>query len=575
MKQFKAKAALALLLSFTMILAVLPGNAMASDDGREESTIAVSNAPEASRGDYSITTLEAMTARAEALVNYQWTPSVDIDTWNENEYNGSTVFEQGSTVVGVPYTLFTSEVVSWSLCSLEQYINVASINYSATAYCNSMSATRTGPVYGSCCVDLVCEVFGGSFMSGSSPRYHNVTAIRNSSYATTLTGQKVAEIKAGDAVSDTTKSHIIWVGDITDTQITIYEQTPPVARKVVLDRSSHTDDNGFFIYSDKQYSVVTRSNGIIYPNSNSIISQSEIDSAASAYGISSSSEAYSALQRINTYYDQLSGNLSGTLIFFFEGVGNNSSSDSRMNAMCVVIKSGEIKYVNRNSTTIPDYPFDPSKNEGTDMPTIKSGVHSFTTVNHKGQYAALNITAAPVLRHSSQTNYYDGTSYGINIHRRSSDSIAPSGASWVNSAGCLLVGVTPNTSSSASEYARFIQAVGIVGQTGTAGSTYTSSVTGKVVVDRSFANQYLTNVGYSNGARIKLGADSISYPELVSDSKYSSFKGFKGYLCTSDHVVCYNRDLATSPGRIYTSDYCTINDVYTNGWCQVACPWND
>lgn len=63
--------------------------------------------------------------------------------------------------------------------------------------------------------------------------------------------------------------------------------------------------------------------------------------------------------------------------------------------------------------------------------------------------------------------------------------------------------------------------------------------------------------------------------DLISDSKYSAFKGFKAYPCVSENFVCYNRDLTTSPGRIYTSDYCTINDVYTNGWCEVACPWSD
>lgn len=41
----------------------------------------------------------------------------------------------------------------------------------------------------------------------------------------------------------------------------------------------------------------------------------------------------------------------------FEGVGNNSSASKRMNAMCVVVKNGDIVYLNRNCSTIPDYPF--------------------------------------------------------------------------------------------------------------------------------------------------------------------------------------------------------------------------
>ena len=62
---------------------------------------------------------------------------------------------------------------------------------------------------------------------------------------------------------------------------------------------------------------------------------------------------------------------------------------------------------------------------------------------------------------------------------------------------------------------------------------------------------------------------------FTSDSKYSRFKGCKAYVCASSKVQCYYNDLSSSPGYIYVDDYCTINDFYTNGWCQVSCPWND
>ena len=62
------------------------------------------------------TTLSAMRARAEALVNYKWTPSKKISTWNGNSYNGKNYFPAGSTVTGVPYTLFTWE---FSACGQE------------------------------------------------------------------------------------------------------------------------------------------------------------------------------------------------------------------------------------------------------------------------------------------------------------------------------------------------------------------------------------------------------------------------------------------------------------------------
>lgn len=236
---------------------------------------------------------------------------------------------------------------------------------------------------------------------------------------------------------------------------------------------------------------------------NGLVSSDELYNAASRYGISTSSNTFTALCSINSkYYDSLYSNRQGTNVFFFEGVGNNSSSGSRMNAMCVVVKNGRITYINCNSSTIPDDPFSPWKNGNTDMPTLKSGIYNFTTVNHKG-YAALNVSNGKVVRHSSQNSYYNSTSDQINIHRRSSNSI---NNSWVNSAGCLIVGSTPsNKNSSDNEYARFIQAVGIVGSNGSSNQGYTSYVTGKVVVDRSYAGNYLRNIGYSNGAISGLG----------------------------------------------------------------------
>lgn len=235
------------------------------------------------------------------------------------------------------------------------------------------------------------------------------------------------------------------------------------------------------------------------------VSAAELISTATANGIGASSNAYKALLSINSKY---AGKLSssdekGTTVFMFEGVGNNSSANKRMNAMCVVVKNGDIVYLNRNSSTIPDYPFTPSKNEGTAMPTIKSGVYSFTTVNHRGKYAALNVTNAPVVRFNSKNSYYSSTSYGINVHRRDSDNIAPSSASWVNSAGCLLVGAAGKGNTS--EYARFIQALGIVSGSASATATYSTRVSGKIVVDRTYAYNYLANVGYSSGAISAIG----------------------------------------------------------------------
>ena len=235
------------------------------------------------------------------------------------------------------------------------------------------------------------------------------------------------------------------------------------------------------------------------------ISTAELISTATANGISAQSDACKALFSINSKYaGQLnSTDKKGTMVFMFEGIGSDSSASRRMNAMCVVVKNGDIVYLNRNCSTIPDYPFNPAKNEGTAMPTIKSGIYNFTTVNHRGKYAALNVTNASVVRFNSKTPFYDSTSSAINAHRRSSNDIAPSSGSWVNSAGCLLVGRSGTSSSD--EYARFIQALGIVASGASGSSAYKYSVTGKIVIDRTYACRYLSSIGYSDAAIKAIG----------------------------------------------------------------------
>lgn len=235
-----------------------------------------------------------------------------------------------------------------------------------------------------------------------------------------------------------------------------------------------------------------------------LVSTSEISSAAAKYGISKSSNAYKALESINTkYYSKLASSKNGTLIFFFEGVGSNSSANKRMNAMCVVVKGGKIVFIDRNSSTIPDHPFNPAKNGGDPMPTIKSEIYNFKSTNHHNKYATLNIINASVVRFKSKSSFYNSTSPSINIHKRSQDSIITSGTP--NSAGCLLVGVKPNDSSKTSAYTKFIYSVGIVGSNGTSASKYQYNVTGKVIIDRSYAPSYLKSIGYPAAAISLIG----------------------------------------------------------------------
>ncbi len=212
------------------------------------------------------TKFSEMLARAEAMCNYEWVPASNIYTWNGNSYKGRNYFKKGETVKGIPYTLFFYELNVDSLLSLAQYKKVASKNYSTTAYAYSAGANRTGPVYGNCCATFVSEVWGGHFMNGDNPRYDSVYKIRYNStdYSTTTTGVKLSNVKAGDALSNTKQTHIIWVGAITSTTVTIYESTPPVCKKTVLNRSSCTDSNGYLYYAGGTYSIRHRSKQIVY-----------------------------------------------------------------------------------------------------------------------------------------------------------------------------------------------------------------------------------------------------------------------------------------------------------------------
>ncbi len=125
------------------------------------------------------------------------------------------------------------------------------------------------------------------------------------------------------------------------------------------------------------------------------------------------------------------------------------------------------------------------------MPTIHDGIYNFTTVNHRGSYAALNVSNASVVRFRSKSSFYRSSSSAINVHQRSSDSIAPAKKNWVNSAGCQLIGTK-------SEYLSFIKTLGLVN--GNRVTAYSSKVSGKIVIDRTYAFDYMSRIGYSTKA---------------------------------------------------------------------------
>lgn len=231
------------------------------------------------------------------------------------------------------------------------------------------------------------------------------------------------------------------------------------------------------------------------------ISATEIISTAVAYGIGAGSKAYQALCGINTNLGPQvsSADRQKTVIYMFEGAGSSANASKRYNAMAVVVKNGDIVYLNRNCTTIPDRPFEPAKS-GLPTATLKSGFYRFTTVNHKG-YAALRVVNPQVLRFRNSGSYYDDKASGIDVHRRYHDNLSSSSP---NSIGCLLIGNKGTGTSS--EYVQFIRAVGIVNSKAKGTSPYNYRVEGVIVVDRrSFGHDYLSQVGYSEDAIRRLG----------------------------------------------------------------------
>ena len=214
---------------------------------------------EANAAGITSSSLTDMRSRAEAIINYEWKPAKNIETWKSALYNGNAYFPAGTVVKGMPYTLFTHDVVSDSLLSLAQYKRVAAKNYSVKTKCRATgNALRTGPVYGSCCATFVSEVLGGSFMSGENPRYDSVSMIEKTSTSSHITNAKASQIKAGDALS--ISGHIVWVGDVTDKVFVIYEQTPPIAHKVVVKKSVAVNSSGYLVYKGSEYKTITRIN---------------------------------------------------------------------------------------------------------------------------------------------------------------------------------------------------------------------------------------------------------------------------------------------------------------------------
>ena len=244
------------------------------------------------------------------------------------------------------------------------------------------------------------------------------------------------------------------------------------------------------------------------PITEGMLSAAAIEEAMTAYNIQQGSSAAAALVKINgTYSETLSeAQQSGLLVFLFEGAGENQDPEERKDAMCVVVKDGQILYLSLCCSPIPAYPFSPWKNDGDDVPTLVSGVYSFDTVNHNGKYAALRVLDDHVIRFHDTDEFYPDVSnnQSIQVHRRGREENSPDDEQWANSIGCLLVGHAGTAPTD--DYARFAHAVGILKESAGGSTPYQMQAYGTLIVDRSLGADYLRAVGYTDAAIEAIGA---------------------------------------------------------------------
>jgi len=237
-----------------------------------------------------------------------------------------------------------------------------------------------------------------------------------------------------------------------------------------------------------------------------------------------------------------------TCIFAFEGLGDPSLKEDdgdvtnvsaehpiwMYNAMMVVTKGKEIKYVTRRASTLPDDatgPNDKDKNWRTIGPTtLKEGIYGYRTGNHGGKYVGMRPTDDPRKSWYYKTSkFYCADSEVTNLHAGYHSFFNNS----KNSAGCQLVhykdyisfgkavGFLDATNSSLTDISHIYSIPlelgfgGIIGnKTGLVGGGKSVDITVKYIIDRTYDNQNPYK-GDSVYADEKYGDNSSSYPNGI------------------------------------------------------------
>lgn len=180
----------------------------------------------------------AMLDRAEKMVNVLWTAKYSFHLWN----NSDVMYKAGQQYKGIPYTLF------WDAMYYNNWLPHASDNKDDTRDVSGYGK-RTGPIYGSCCASFVSDILN------IKPKTATCNVLVNHKNLKRLSGDeaKIGNLKMGDVLIRPNKTHCVWIGPVTSTEITIYEQTnstisgkPAGARKYTVKKSNVTDSSGCY-----------------------------------------------------------------------------------------------------------------------------------------------------------------------------------------------------------------------------------------------------------------------------------------------------------------------------------------